>query len=683
MGLLDDFRGKEEINQLKKQLTEKDAGVAKLQTKLDEQRIANELEVARLSNSAEVSATANSALSRELGQAKLANDRLTNDFEALARSTAEHESQAAITIAELEKKLAAKAPEVAAAKAERDRIAQEIQHLRAAYDGKDREYQEREARFLHDRLKFQQQAADLQTREQHWKQVIEPQLLKYEAHCSLDVREPKLNALQVQLEDQERSLKDREADLIRRQCTDETLAKREAEIGDWDKLLTDTSDKLKVKTADQDRRESELDARTKNLEEWARELAAFQERAKHLDEEASKISLDRKELESKEAEQVARQEERLSELRQQRTEIRREARELTQRKVDVTQRENGANKTLLQAEQANAEAAQKLKQAGALNSNQRATEEKLRASTLANTALHKKIDKLNFENSELHRHLTTAVTVDEMSVFLNEAVLRWMFKETGPRQLAVTSGYLCTTGTGPWPDDDFKRRLEEKDFTCWEMPDAEVEHIIVGRDDWDGDLLLEQIDSRQGESLRVYSQEMWFAMMATGRDPFDADDSELLKAFGEEHPALEFLMKLKFPWPSIGKPVVNPPPPPPPPPPDVSETPLHILGYRVGRTSPLTPTGRRNVLRLCFQAKKLEFSSDSSQSYMEDWGKAESGQRLCRMAQHIKSMVDGMVGRDPNRKQSRLDWIADLKWLKSTYYSRYTRRFTWPDTSVR
>ena len=709
MGLLDDFRGKEEINQLKNQLTEKDVEVANLQAKLDQQRVASELESTGLRNSVEESATTNSTLSRELGQATVAIDRLTKDFEALERSTAAEKSQAAITIANLNKKLADVAPEIAAVKAERDRIAQEIQGLRASYDHKDRGYEEREAELvkksdelqereaklakesielLQDRQKFQQQAMDLQRREQRWEQVVKPQLSKYEAHCALDLREQQANALRAQLDEHERSLKSREADLIRRQCTDEKLAKREADIADWDKLLTETSGTLEVKAADQEQRQSELDARTKKLEDWAHELAAFQERAKHLDEEASKIALDTKKLESKEAEQKQRHTDRLAELRQQRTAFRGIAKDLTQREDAITVRENSAKHALLKAAKAEAEATLKLKQAEALNGKLRVTEEQLGAFTLANTALQNRINKLNFEVSGLRHKLTTAaatpaeVIVHEMSVFQNEAVLRWMFKETEPRQLAVTSGYLCTTGTGPWPDDDFKRQLEEKNFSCWEMPDPEVEHIIVGRDDWDGDLLLEQIDSRQGESLRVYSQEMWFAMMATGRDPFDEDDLELLKAFGLGHPALEYLMSLEFPWPLLSNGdggIFDPP--------DigvfVSETPLHKLGYRVGTTSNLTPTERRKILRLCFDAKKLEFSDDSSQSYVIGWGKSESAQRLYRMALHIKSLVDGMVGRDSRRQRSRTDWIADLKWLKSTYYSQFSNRFTWPDAFVR
>lgn len=346
MGLLDDFRGKEEINQLKKQLTEKYDEVANLQTKLDEQRIANELEVTRLSNSAEESATANSALSRKLEQAKLANDRLTNDFEALVRSTAEDKSQAAITIADMNKKLAANAPEVAAIKAERDRTAQEIQGLQASYDDKDRGYQEREAKLakkseelLHERQKFQQQAMDLQRREQHWKQVVEPQLARYEAHCSLDLREQKLNALEAQLVVRDRDLNDLEADLIRRQCTDATLRAREAEIVEWENLLSDKEKNLQS-TAEI------LNARRRSIEEKeveqlaeAQRLSAFQARVDRLDKDEEALLEREKRLEIKKSVQAENHKIKLSKIRADRSALKTLKNQLDAHELDIKQRE--------------------------------------------------------------------------------------------------------------------------------------------------------------------------------------------------------------------------------------------------------------------------------------------------------------------------------------------------------
>ena len=699
MGLLDDFRGKEEIRQLKVELSGKSAEISNLQARLVELNriiLVSEQEMPRLERAASDNAKANVATKREIEEAKVAHGLLVIELESLKQSAVERDVHASTNIADLKKKLEDVAPEVAAVKAARDIALDQIRQLRVTFENKELGYKERESKLaekseilLHERQKFQQQAIELHTREQHWRNVVEPKLLRYEAHLSLDVREPQFNGLRDQIEGLERNLRVREAELIRRQCTDETLAKREAEIGDWEKLLSGTSAQLDDRSAEIDQKQTEVDERASKLEAWAHELAAFQERAKHLDDEESNILLEAGLLENKQVEQQENHTERLAELRQQRTELRRTAKEIAQREAVLAVVESDSRKALLKAEKAKASATLKLKQAEALNANLRLIEEELKATSLANAGLQKSVEKLNSEASSLRQRLATMAAlpltskVYEMSVFRDEAVLRWIFKETKPQQLAVKSGYLCTTGNGPWLQDDFKFQLQEQGFNFYRLPDADVEHIIVGSDDWDGRLLLEQIDSRQGESLRVYSQEMWFAMMATGRDPLDEEDPELLQAFGEGHPALEFLMKLEFPWPLLslgdGGGEVEPPDP------DdfVSESPLHKLGYTVGMTSDLSVTGRRQALASCFETKVLEFSDDSSSSYKKSWGASGSAQRLYRIAFHLKSMIDGRVGKDPRKPQSRIDWIADLKWLKLTYYSLLSRRFKWPEVAVR
>ena len=692
MGFLDVFRGKDEINQLNKQLTDMRAEVSVLRSRnaeLDDKRLATEQALVSLERSASDNAVSNTGLRNQLEQANVANSLLTNELESLKHSTVEQAAGVATVVAALNRKLEDVAPEIEAIKAERDKLLDETQRLQVSYKNREFGYQEREAKLaekseklLHERQKFQQQAIELHAREQHWRNVVEPQLRRYEAHCALDVREPQFNALRDQLDALEVNLKVREADLIRRQCTDEMLAKRQVEMADWDKSLSDISARLDASTAEISKKKSEVDSRTTKLEEWARELAAFQERAKHLDEEASKI-------EGKATEQRAHHAARLVELQKERADIRREATELRRQERAITEKAEYTENLLSQAVLARDSATEKLRKAEVINGKLPGIKDELRASTFANAALQKNVDKLNSEVFSLRQKLTTRVALPvlekicEMSVFGGETVLRWMFNETKPRQLAVQSGYLCSTGDGPWHENDFKRLLEEQEFGFYRMPDSDVEHIIVGREEWDGDSLLAQIDSRKGESLRVYSQEMWFAMMATGRDPFDEKDSELLQAFGQGHPALEFLMDLKFPWPLISTGDDGCEVEPPDPNDYVSESPLHKLGYTVGMTSGLSVAGRRRALKLCFETKVLEFSDDSSPSYRKNWGTSGSAQRLYRIAFHIKSMIDGRVGKDPRKPQSRIDWIADLKWLKSTYYEQFTRRFNWPDVSVR
>ena len=109
----------------------------------------------------------------------------------------------------------------------------------------------------------------------------------------------------------------------------------------------------------------------------------------------------------------------------------------------------------------------------------------------------------------------------------------------------------------------------------------------------------------------------------------------------------------------------------------VSESPLRILGYKVGSSSSLSVAERRKIISQCLESKQLDFSSDSSEDYIANWGRASGAQRLYRIAIHLKSQADGRSGiRSP---QARQDWISDLKWLKAKYYSNFKSKFTWPD----
>ena len=349
MGLLDDFFGKDEINQLKKQLIEKTNEVTRLESSLssltNSQR-AFEKKVEQLDKAVTDGSVSHNALTMELAQSKAEIARQATEFESFKRTASDQKSQNSTTIAELQKTAAAFAPEIAAAKSERDAKANELQRLRSIYDEKDRVYLDREAKLsekseklLQERQKFQQQAMDLHTREQHWKHVIEPQISKYESHVSLDLRQKQIEDHQAQLEQLERALTEREADMVRRQCVDETLKSREAEISEWDQLLSERATELDAKAAALTHKQSDLDALTNKLDALSLELAAFRERAAQLDDEATQIEAQAENIQAKEDEQQAKHAERLTELRQQRSELRKTVKELNLREVDLKERE--------------------------------------------------------------------------------------------------------------------------------------------------------------------------------------------------------------------------------------------------------------------------------------------------------------------------------------------------------
>ncbi len=269
------------------------------------------------------------------------------------------------------------------------------------------------------------------------------------------------------------------------------------------------------------------------------------------------------------------------------------------------------------------------------------------------------------------------VVTQSASIYTNPIVLRWLVEGKDPDSALVPNGWLGRTGDGPWTDTIFASTLEELNYKFWELPDRDLRHLIVGRKNWSKDEILAQIDSVDGEPLRIYSQEMFVAKLITGRDPFDSNDEDLLLAFAKGHPALEFLLNQANPWPTICKENNRPI--------DlvsnddygVAETPLHLLGYHVGATSQLTEKQRREILSTCFKSQALEFTRESSDDYQLKWGRGSSAQRLYRMAVHIKWLAEGQ-GKDPRKPQARLDWVNDLEWLRKTFHLPMKSRFKWP-----
>ena len=123
MGLLDDLFGKEEINQLKKQLIEKTNEVTRLETSLStltNSQLAFDQQVTELNKAVAAGSVSHKTLTMELAQSQSEIGRQATEFDAFKRTTAGQKAQTSATITELQKAVAAFAPELAAAKSERD-----------------------------------------------------------------------------------------------------------------------------------------------------------------------------------------------------------------------------------------------------------------------------------------------------------------------------------------------------------------------------------------------------------------------------------------------------------------------------------------------------------------------------------------------------------------------------------
>ncbi len=349
MALLDDFRGKEQIRQLNAQLSEKGTEISNLQSRLAEmsqQYRDSDQEVGRLVKAVADKEAALAALRDSLEKVNVANSLLTGKYDLLKQSATERETLDAALIADLNVKLAAVEPEISKNKAERDKALDENRLLQATYADKDKQYQEREEKLAqkseqlqNERRKFQQQANELYTREQHWKNVVEPQLRRYEAHCTLDLREQQLNALDAQLVVRGRDLTDLEADLIRRQCTDVTLSAREAEIVEWEKLLSDKENNLQTLAEILNARRRSIDEKEIDLLAEAQRLSALQVRVDRLDKDEEVLLEREKRLEIKKSVQAENHKIKLSEIKADRSALKTLKNQLDADERDIKQRE--------------------------------------------------------------------------------------------------------------------------------------------------------------------------------------------------------------------------------------------------------------------------------------------------------------------------------------------------------
>lgn len=689
MGLLDDLFGKDAIGQLKQQLAQKNDEVRQAGALIGDlqvtERKARE-EVTSLTIALQEKEKILASVNAKLLDSESKKENLVKNLADLQRVSTEKLVTENRRATDLAREVAALKTDLSRARDSYAAIQQELDRQLDAYRQKDHKYQERELKLsekseklLHERQRFQQQAADLYQREQHWKHDIEPKLKEYETHISLDLRQASLEDLERKLQSFEDSLQSREADMVRRKCDDESLRAREAEIAEWDRILSASQSELATSRDELKKQQAEQEARAQKLEEWARELFVLQSRVKQIDSDTEKLDRKKRELEAKEKERQALHATRLSDLREQRATLKRITNDINEKELALKVREKDIKREeaqIITIKNKNFALRNEVKE---LTSALESMEDENTESANALRKLEEKYQSLQKNHETALGKIRASGSGGKLSSSLiNPKVLQWLLEEGDPNTAEIANGWLGSTGYGPWEEQSLDRVLDVLKYQFYAMPHADLDHIIVGRKGWSKSELLAQIEAREGSPLRIYSQEMFFAKLATGKDPFDTGDDELLEAFAEDHPALQFLMALPEPWPAVTSKE-----------PDkivevddedfgVSESPLRILGYRVGATSKLSISERRKILSECFGSKDLIFSHDSDEAYIAKWGRGGGAQRLYRMAVHIKSLADGRVGKDYRKPQARIDWINDLKWLKEKYFNNYKSRFSWP-----
>lgn len=246
-------------------------------------------------------------------------------------------------------------------------------------------------------------------------------------------------------------------------------------------------------------------------------------------------------------------------------------------------------------------------------------------------------------------------------------VINWLSFPTND-SLFQRPEVVCIEGFGPITDVSWNNYLHRQGIRMANQ--AAV--IIVGKQGWCPTRLESLIDTDDFESVQVYSQELFLAAMFTGKNPFSAS-RDVLEEFAKDHSALQYLLKIGFEWP-IGydhetldeslhiskRPEL------------VEQSPLHVMGYRVGATG-LSPFSRRRILESAYRGN---LPSVADAAYMQEWGFRRTRRRLWRMAYHIAMLI--RKNKNQTKLQTAVDeWSEDLDWMRTTFYKN-SMHFDWP-----
>ena len=250
--------------------------------------------------------------------------------------------------------------------------------------------------------------------------------------------------------------------------------------------------------------------------------------------------------------------------------------------------------------------------------------------------------------------------------------IKWLVSQFDDARERIVPKQVLLIGDGPWPIDDFTELLQDLGFEVWQNGcDADIEILIVGRDNWSETVIDGQIEDRDGESLRVYSQELFVLLLAMQADPLEVATPDALLKFVDGHPVFDYLLNQEFPWPetefedgapaTVGEGFDG----------EDASSPLYKMGYSVAQQVALGMLKRHEILEETYSENNLPWCI--SDEYMSDWGDANSRKRLRRIAWHLHLMTK----RFRRHEEAVAKWASDLAWLKRTYY-KPVHRFSWP-----
>ena len=97
------------------------------------------------------------------------------------------------------------------------------------------------------------------------------------------------------------------------------------------------------------------------------------------------------------------------------------------------------------------------------------------------------------------------------------------------------------------------------------------------------------------------------------------------------------------------------------------ESPLVLMGYRVGKTKGLPVFERQDILRKAFDD---HIPNAFDPDYMATWGTPGTRQRYNKIVEHLTHQIELRQGRR-NMRAAVADWEADLSWFRKTFGGRF------------
>lgn len=233
---------------------------------------------------------------------------------------------------------------------------------------------------------------------------------------------------------------------------------------------------------------------------------------------------------------------------------------------------------------------------------------------------------------------------------------------------------IAVYGEGPHSLVDIRARLRDLDVTCVSGLPQDASLVVVGRANWSEKHLATFIRRRRGKTLRIYSQELFFAFLLTSRDPLEEAES-LVRIIAGEHPVLAELDRISFSWPNAGRALS---------PTAVGQVIeydtdigfLSSIGYHVGTTHNLRIARRRELLILALYlplSQILVFNRS-------EWGEAGSVQRLQKLVNCLASFRRDRLNALDREDRATLEWAEDLQWLRVRFYDE-SKLFSWPSAA--